>query len=68
MIKEYLKSIAKLIIWYIVLQFIIKLFDRLFYYEFVHFASNIMLLLLKFTFIYNASYLTVNMIIKQFKN
>ena len=68
MIKEYLKSIAKLIIWYIVLQFTIKLFDRLFDYDIVNFASNIMLLLLKFTFIYNASYLTVNVIIKQFKN
>ena len=68
MIKEYLKSIAKLIVWYIVLQFTIQLFDRLFDYDIVHFASNIMLLLLKFTFIYSASYLTVNMIIKQFKN
>lgn len=68
MIKEYLKSIAKLIIWYIVLQFTIQLFDRLFDYDIVNFASNIMLLLLKFTFIYNASYLTVNVIIKQFKN
>ena len=68
MIKEYLKSIAKLMIWYIVLQFTIQLFDRLFDYDIVRFASNIMLLLLKFTFIYNASYLTVNVIIKQFKN
>ena len=68
MIKEYLKSIAKLIIWYIVLQFTIQLFDRLFDYDIVNFASNIMLLLIKFTFIYNASYLTVNVIIKQFKN
>lgn len=68
MIKEYLKSIAKLIIWYIILQFTIQLFDKLFDYEFVHFTSNIILLFLKFTFTYNASYLTVNMIIKQFKN
>ena len=68
MIKEYLKSIAKLIIWCIVLQFTIQLFYRLFDYDIVNFASNIMLLLLKFTFIYNASYLTVNVIIKQFKN
>ena len=34
MIKEYLKSIAKLIIWYIILQFTIQLFDKLFDYEF----------------------------------